>query len=90
VQRLRTRLAGSALRREERGVTKAAAVPRPPIETVVAGEGVTPAGVVGHRAGYEMSMTPEDDLKKEVGQSVTLVGMLVAVILIGLLVGLAI
>jgi hypothetical protein len=31
-----------------------------------------------------MSMTPEDDLKKEVGQSVTPIGTLVAVILIGL------
>jgi hypothetical protein len=31
-----------------------------------------------------MSMTPEDDLQSEVGQSVTLVGALVAVILIGL------
>jgi F0F1-type ATP synthase assembly protein I len=37
-----------------------------------------------------MSMTPEDDLKKEVGQSVTLVGTLLAVILIGLLIGWAI
>jgi hypothetical protein len=52
--------------------------------------GITPDGVLGHRAGYEMSMTPGDDLKEELGQSVTLVGALVAVILIGLLIGLAI
>jgi hypothetical protein len=37
-----------------------------------------------------MSMTPADDLKKEVGQSVTLVGAFVAVILVALLIGLAI
>jgi hypothetical protein len=37
-----------------------------------------------------MSMTREHDLKKEVGQSVTLIGTIVAVILVGLLIGSAI